>query len=157
MLRDVHKLFVFKSLLTSPSNCFALLPQVNFLANNLNFHWRLRWWDLLKYFLLYLPWNPTTLKLLQCVVLYSTWRQLSSLEISGALNKVIKAEGRIMNVLWREKTRQIKRCFLAADLHTKDEPIMHQLLSTLVLSYYYLIGVLRGHRNHFYERKNSLN
>ena len=51
-----------------------------------------------------------------------------------------------MNVLWREKTRQIKRCFLAADLHTKDEPIMHQLLSTLVLSYYYLIGVLRGHR-----------
>ena len=60
-----------------------------------------------------------------------------------------------MNVLWKEKTRQIKRCFLAADLHTKDEPIMHQLLSTLVLSYYYLIGVLRGHRNHFYERKNS--
>ena len=36
-----------------------------------------------------------------------------------------------MNVLWRQKTRQIKRCFLAADLHTKDEPIMHQL-STLV-------------------------
>ena len=23
--------------------CFALLPQINFLANNLNFHWR--WWD----------------------------------------------------------------------------------------------------------------
>ena len=62
-----------------------------------------------------------------------------------------------MNVLWREKTRQIKRCFLAADLHTKDEPIMHQLLSTLVLSYYYLIGVLRGHRNYVYERKNSSN
>ena len=80
------------------------------------------------------------------------------MEISGALNKVIKAEGRIMNVLWREKTRQIKRCFLAADLHTKDEPIMHQLLlSTLVLSYYYLIGVLRGHRNYVYERKKPSN
>ena len=25
--------------------CFALLPQVNFPANNLNFHWRWRWWD----------------------------------------------------------------------------------------------------------------
>ena len=25
--------------------CFALLTQVNFPANNLNFHWRWRWWD----------------------------------------------------------------------------------------------------------------
>ena len=25
--------------------CFALLPEVNFPANNLNFHWRWRWWD----------------------------------------------------------------------------------------------------------------
>ena len=25
--------------------CFALLAQVNFLANNLNFHWSCRWWD----------------------------------------------------------------------------------------------------------------
>ena len=25
--------------------CFALLPQVNFPANNLNFHWSWRWWD----------------------------------------------------------------------------------------------------------------
>ena len=31
-----------KSLLTSPNN---VLPQVNFPANNLNFHWRQRWWD----------------------------------------------------------------------------------------------------------------
>ena len=28
--------------------CFALLPQVNFPANNLNFHWRWRWWDRIK-------------------------------------------------------------------------------------------------------------
>ena len=25
--------------------CFALLPKVNFPANDLNFHWRWRWWD----------------------------------------------------------------------------------------------------------------
>ena len=25
--------------------CFALLPQVNFPANNLNFQWKWRWWD----------------------------------------------------------------------------------------------------------------
>ena len=25
--------------------CSALLPQVNFPANNLNFHWKRRWWD----------------------------------------------------------------------------------------------------------------
>ena len=28
-----------------PQQCFALFPQVNFPANNLNFHWRWRWWD----------------------------------------------------------------------------------------------------------------
>ena len=27
------------------SAMFALFPQVNFPANNLNFHWSLRWWD----------------------------------------------------------------------------------------------------------------
>ena len=32
--------------------CFALLPQVNFPANNLNFHWRWRWWDWIKTILL---------------------------------------------------------------------------------------------------------
>ena len=25
--------------------CLALIPQVNFPTNNLNFHWRWRWWD----------------------------------------------------------------------------------------------------------------
>ena len=38
LLAVVNKLFVFKKILTSPSNVFALLPQVNFHANNLNFH-----------------------------------------------------------------------------------------------------------------------
>ena len=34
--------------------CFALLPQVNFPANNLNFHWRWRWWDWIQAIFLYL-------------------------------------------------------------------------------------------------------
>ena len=40
LLGVVNKLLNTKSLLTSPSNvyCFALLPQVNFPANYLNFH-----------------------------------------------------------------------------------------------------------------------
>ena len=29
----------------STQQCFALLPQKNFPANNLNFHWSWRWWD----------------------------------------------------------------------------------------------------------------
>ena len=44
----VNKLLKIKSLLTSPSQCFALLPQVNFPANNLNFYLRWRWWDQIK-------------------------------------------------------------------------------------------------------------
>ena len=49
-------LYVWKSLLCQQTfeskkfvditqQCFALLPQVNFTANNLNFHWRWRWLD----------------------------------------------------------------------------------------------------------------
>ena len=38
LLGDVNKLFVFKSLLTTPSNVFALTPQAKFPAHNLNFH-----------------------------------------------------------------------------------------------------------------------
>ena len=40
LLGDVNKLFVFKSLLTTPPT-----PQANFPAHNLNFHRRWRWWD----------------------------------------------------------------------------------------------------------------
>ena len=39
--------------------CFALLLQVNFPANNLNFHWRWRWWDRIQAVfinLFYLKW-----------------------------------------------------------------------------------------------------
>ena len=34
-----------KNFVDITKQCFALLPQVNFPANNLNFHWRWRWWD----------------------------------------------------------------------------------------------------------------
>ena len=62
LLGNVNKHLKTKSLLTSPSNVFALLPQVNSPANNLNFHWRWGWWDriqayLLKSFLLYDEWT----------------------------------------------------------------------------------------------------
>ena len=37
--------FENKKFLDNTQQCFALLPQVNFPANNLNFHYRWRWWD----------------------------------------------------------------------------------------------------------------
>ena len=40
LLGIVNKLFVFKSLLTTPSNVLPL-----HISHNLNFHWRWRWWD----------------------------------------------------------------------------------------------------------------
>ena len=41
----VNKLLKTKRLLTSPSYVLPSLPQVNFPAHNLNFHWKWRWWD----------------------------------------------------------------------------------------------------------------
>ena len=35
--------FEYKKFVVIAQQCFALFPQVNFPANNLNFHWR--WWD----------------------------------------------------------------------------------------------------------------
>ena len=40
LLGVVNKLLETKSLLTSPNNVLPLFPQVNFSANNLNFHQR---------------------------------------------------------------------------------------------------------------------
>ena len=45
MLGIVKKTFENKTFVGIIQQCFALLPQVNFPANNLNFHWRWRWWD----------------------------------------------------------------------------------------------------------------
>ena len=40
-----QKSFENKKFVDITQQCFALLPQVNFAAHNLNFHWRWRWWD----------------------------------------------------------------------------------------------------------------
>ena len=40
-----QQIFENKKFVDITQQCFALLPQVNFPANNLNFHWRWRWWD----------------------------------------------------------------------------------------------------------------
>jgi len=42
-LRYKGKTFCFQKFVDITQQCFALLPQVNFPAKNLNFHWR--WWD----------------------------------------------------------------------------------------------------------------
>ena len=40
--------FENKKFVDITQQCFAFLPRVNFPANNLNFHWRWRWWDLIQ-------------------------------------------------------------------------------------------------------------
>ena len=40
LLVIVNKLFCFQKFVDITQQCFALLPQENFPANNLNFHWR---------------------------------------------------------------------------------------------------------------------
>ena len=40
-----QKTFENKKFVGITQQCFALLPQINFPDNNLNFHWRQRWWD----------------------------------------------------------------------------------------------------------------
>ena len=37
--------FENKKFVAITKQCFALLPKLNFPANNLNFHWRWGWWD----------------------------------------------------------------------------------------------------------------
>ena len=76
----VNKLLEAKSLLTSPSN---ILPQVNFPANNLNFHWRWRWWDQIQAIFLnlfYFTWNNSGAayggdpqKVVKCWSILLTW------------------------------------------------------------------------------------
>ena len=45
LLGIANKLFKTKSFVDITQQCFALLPQVKFPPNNLNFHWRRGWWD----------------------------------------------------------------------------------------------------------------
>ena len=44
LLGVVNKLLK-KKFVDNTKQSFALLPQLNFPTNNLNFHWRWRWWD----------------------------------------------------------------------------------------------------------------
>ena len=37
--------FFFQKFVDNDQQCFAFIPQANFTAHNLNFHWRWRWWD----------------------------------------------------------------------------------------------------------------
>ena len=46
--------FCFQKFVDITQQCFALLPQVNFPANNLNFHWRWRQWDQIQAIFLHL-------------------------------------------------------------------------------------------------------
>ena len=46
MLGDgCQQTFCFQMFVDNAQQCFALTPQTNFPAQNLNFHWRWRWWD----------------------------------------------------------------------------------------------------------------
>ena len=45
LLDLVNKLLNTKKFGDNAQQCFAFLPQANFPAHNLNFHWRWRWWD----------------------------------------------------------------------------------------------------------------
>ena len=47
LLGVVNKL-CFQKFVDNTQQCFAFMPQVNFPAHNLNFHWRWRWWDLIQ-------------------------------------------------------------------------------------------------------------
>ena len=40
-----NKFFVQKRFVDNTQQCFALTPQANFPAHNLDFHWRWRWWN----------------------------------------------------------------------------------------------------------------
>ena len=45
LLGDVNKLFSFQKFVDNAQQRFAITPQANFPAHNLNFHWKWRCWD----------------------------------------------------------------------------------------------------------------
>ena len=45
MLGGVKKTFCFQKFVDNTQQCFAFTTQLNFAANNLDFHWRWRWWN----------------------------------------------------------------------------------------------------------------
>ena len=84
LLGIVNKLLKTKCLSTSPLQCFALLPEINFPTNNLNFHWRWRWCDPIKMIFLNLfyfsrSWTLLELlwlnKMVWCPTVFSTQQE----------------------------------------------------------------------------------
>ena len=60
--------------------CFALLPQVNFPANNLNFHWTWRWWDRIQAIFLnlfYFTWILLILNYFRQSLLFKVWLKMT--------------------------------------------------------------------------------
>ena len=45
MVGSCQQTFENKTFVDITQQCFAQLPQVDFPDNNLNFHWKWRWWD----------------------------------------------------------------------------------------------------------------
>ena len=58
LLGGCQQTFENKNFVDITQQCFALLPQVNFATNNLNFYWRWRWWD--QIFSTLWSWNWTS-------------------------------------------------------------------------------------------------
>ena len=79
-----------------PQQCFALLPQVNFHANNLNFHWRWRWWDRIQAIFLNLFYFNFSINFL------TYWQNYLDTRISKC-----SRSGRVVrNYIWEAKIRQ---------------------------------------------------
>ena len=60
MIIQKKDIFFNQKFVDNPQQCFALVPQVNCPINNLNFHWRWRWWDRIQAIFLnlfYFKWN----------------------------------------------------------------------------------------------------
>ena len=55
--------------------CFALSPQVNFPGDNLNFHWRQRWWDQIQAIFLNLFYFTYLTSIPHLGVIYISWKK----------------------------------------------------------------------------------
>ena len=78
--------FESKKLVDISQQCVALLPRVNFPANNLNFHWRWRWWDQIQAIFLNIFYFTSSFL---CCFLSSFWFYFSmSLLFSFLLSRV---------------------------------------------------------------------
>ena len=76
LLGVVNKLLKNKKFVDITQQCFALLPQVNFPANNLNFHWSRRWWDRIQATLHFIIWWSLFKQKYLCVIFIALlWKE----------------------------------------------------------------------------------